>query len=282
MRFPIIELPGTGFVGLEERISSRHLAWFGIAFLVVLFVIPVFVLLLNSVNFEGGDPFRYYRSALGSVYLMTLLRTFYYALLTTVLSLVLAYAFSYYVAFKAEHPMVFLSLIALPLWIAIIIRYFGVALFFLPTGPFVQVFGSDFGVLFNTPGVILGLTSALLPLAILPIYNSLQAIDEEMIHASRVLGASQFTTVREIILPMSLSGIVAGTLFVFILAAGSFLGPAILGGPGDFLMANVIESTFGYNTDLSAALAVVFTVALLILVGVFNWFVNIGEVLGDL
>ena len=282
MRLPIIELPGTGSFGFEDRISSRHLAWFGIAFLVLLFVLPVVMLLLESMNFDGGDPFQHYRTALSSVYLMTLVRTFWYALLTTIFCLVLAYAFSYYVVFKASHPLLFLALIALPLWIAIIIRYFGVALFFLPTGPFVEVFGSDFGVLFNTPGVVIGLISALLPLAILPIYNSLQSIDDEYIHASRVLGASQLTTAREVILPMSLSGIVAGTLFVFILAAGSFLAPAILGGSGNFMMANIIESTFGYNTSLSAALAVVFTVALLILVGVFNWFVNIGEVLGDL
>lgn len=284
MRFGFLRLPETGVQSrLDGRITYRHLVGVGMAWLVLLFVVPVGLLLFESLNFGGeGGVFLNYRNALSGVWLMTLARTFYYALLTTVACLVLGYAFSYYVAFKTERRIVFLALVALPLWIAIIIRYFGVALFFLPTGPFVGTFGSDFGILFATPGVIIGLTSALLPFAILPIYNSLRSIDEEMIHASRVLGASQTRTVREVIFPMSLSGVVAATLFVYILAAGSFLAPAILGGSGNFMMANVIESTFGYNTDFGAALAVVFTVSLLILVVAFNKYVNIAEVLGDL
>lgn len=283
MRFGFLKLPNVESLSwLEGRGDARHLAGLGIAWLVVLFVIPVVLLLWESLNFDGGDPLVNYRRALSEVYLMTLGRTFYYALLTTIACLVLGYAFSYYVAFKASRPILFLALVALPLWIAIIIRYFGVALFFLPTGPIAQLFGTDFGVLFAIPGVILGLTSALLPFAILPIYNSLRSIDEEMVHASRVLGASQVRTVYEVIFPMSLSGIVAATLFVYILAAGSFLAPAILGGSENFMMANVIEATFGYNTGLSAAMAVVFTVALLIIVGAFNRYTNIAEVLGNL
>lgn len=282
MKAPIIEFPDTGVSWLEDGITSRHLAGFGIGFLVFLFVIPVALLLWESLNFGGGNPFEHYRQALSGVYVSTLLRTFYYALLTTIVCLVLAYVFCYYVVFKSERKLFLMALVAVPLWVAIIIRYFGVALFFLPTGPVAKLFGTDFGILFDTPGVIVGLTCALLPLAIFPIYNSLQSIDEEMIHASRVLGASQIHTVREVILPMSLSGIVAATLFVYILAAGSYLAPAILGGSGDFLMANIIERSFGYNTELAAALAVVFTVSLLIIVGTFNRYVNIAEVLGDL
>ncbi len=282
MRFGIVEFPDTPS-WLRGRITPRHLVGFGLAWLLFLFVVPVGILLLESLNFDGGGGlFANYRRAFSGVWMMTLARTFYYALLTTIACLVLGYAFAYYVAFKTERRIVFLALVAIPLWVAIIIRYFGVALFFLPTGPFVQVFGSDWGVLFNTPGVIIGLTSALLPFAILPIYNSLRSVDEEMIHASRVLGASQTRTVREVIFPMSLSGVVAATLFVYILAAGSFLAPAILGGPGNFMMANVIESQFGINTDFAATLAVVFTAALLILIIAFNRYVNIAEVLGDL
>lgn len=268
---------------IRDRITSRHLVGVGIAWLVFLFVIPVVVLLFESLNFGGGGGvFENYRSALSGVWLVTLARTFYYALLTTVACLVLGYIFSYYVAFKTERRIIFLALVALPLWVAIIIRYFGVALFFLPTGPVPMVFGTDFGVLFNTPGVIIGLVSALLPFAILPMYNSLQSIDDEMIHASRVLGASQFRTTYEVIFPLSLSGVVAATLFVYILAAGSFLAPAILGGSGNFMMANVIEQTFQYNIELGSALAVVFTVSLLILIIAFNKWVNISEVLGNL
>lgn len=293
MRFDIVTLPEFNPPEwAKDRFDARHLAGIGIAWLVLLFVIPVFMLLFQSLNFGEGGLFANYRNALAPVWLWTLARTFWYALLTTVSCLILGYIFAYYVAFKTTRRLAFLAFVALPLWVAIIIRYFGVALFFLPTGPWAELFGiSDSAVGFippansimhNTPGVIIGLTSALLPFAILPIYNSLQAIDEEYIHASQVLGAGRLRTFREVIFPMSLSGVVAATLFVYILAAGSFLAPAILGGRGNFMMANVIEDTFQYAQDTGAALAVVFTVALLILILAFNRYVNISEVLSDL
>lgn len=293
MRFGIVKFPDVDAPEwLEDRFDARHLAGVGIAWLVFLFVIPVFVLLFQSLNFGDGGLLENYRQATQRVWLVTLARTFWYALLTTVACLTLGYVFAYYVAFKAERRLAFLALVALPLWVAIIIRYFGVALFFLPTGPWAELFGVGEStvpivppanaIMHNTSGVIIGLTSALLPFAILPIYNSLRAIDEDYIHASQVLGAGRLTTFRKVIFPMSLSGVVASVLFVYILAAGSFLAPAILGGRGNFMMANVIESTFQYAQDTGAAMAVVFTVALLVLILAFNRWVNISEVLSDL
>ncbi len=260
----------------ERHLAARHLAVFGIAWLVVLFVVPVMLLFVESLQF-GGDRFGNYRRVFAGVWLMTLVRTLYYALVTTVLCLVLGYVFSYYVAFKTERRVAFLALVAVPLWVAIIVRYMGVALFFLPTGPVVQVFGTDFGVLFSARGVILGLTSALLPFAILPMYASLRSVDEELVQASRVLGAGGLRTAYAVVVPLSLPGIVAATLLVYILAAGSFLAPELLGGPGDFMAANVVgASGFG------AAFAVVFTALLLVLVGLFNRLVDLTTVLGDL
>lgn len=261
---------------IERRIAARHLAWFGVAWLVVCFAIPVALLLVESFEF-GGDLLSNYRRVFERVWLMTLVRTFSYALWTTVVCLPLGFVFSYYVAFKTKRRVAFLALVAVPLWVAIIVRYMGVALFFLPTGPVVSVFGTDFGVLFSARGVILGLTSALLPFAILPIYASLRAIDEETVAASRVLGASGPRTVYEVVLPMSRPGIVAATLLVYILAAGSFLAPELLGGPGNFMAANVV-GTSGFG----AAFAVVFTGSLLLIVAVFDRVVDITTTIGDL
>ncbi|MFB1062625.1 MULTISPECIES: ABC transporter permease [unclassified Natrinema] len=240
------------------------------------------MLFVESLNFGGGDLFANYRDALSGVYLETLGRTLYYALITTVVCLVLGYTIAYFIAFKAKRQFAMLALVLLPLWIAIIIRYFGVSLFFLPTGPVQQLFGTDFGVLFTTRGVVIGLVSALLPFAILPMYNSIQSIDDELIYASEVLGATPLYTLRTVIIPLSLSGVVAAALFVYILAAGSYLAPALLGGPADFMMANVIEQSFTYDLDLAATMSVVFTVTLLILIGLFNHYANISEVLSDL
>ncbi|THE64021.1 ABC transporter permease [Salinadaptatus halalkaliphilus] len=278
VRLPNVKPPSM----LRDRSMPKLLVMIGLGWLSLFFIIPVIVLLFESFNFGDGALLDNYRQALSGTYVRTLGRTLAYAFVTTVVCLILGYWISYYIAFKAEHKTLMLAFVLLPLWIAIIIRYFGVSLFFLPTGPVQQLFGTDFGILFSTTGTIIGLTSALLPFATLPIYNALQSIDEEYIHASQVLGATPLKTLRTVIFPLSLSGIIAGALFVYILAAGSFLAPAILGGPGDFMMANIIEQSFSYSIPLAAALSVVFTVALLILIGIFNHYANISEVLSDL
>jgi len=207
-------------------------------------------------------------------------RSFYYGIATTVLTLVLAYAFSYFLVFRTDMRRLFLVLVVLPLWIAYIIRYLGIQLFFSPTGPSVDFFGTDFGFLFSARGVILGMTVAYLPFAILPIYNSMNAIDQEHIHASRVLGAGSLRTVYSVILPLSLSGIVAAGLIVFILSSGSFLAPAVLGSSDNFMIANMIERSYTqlFNIELAAAISVIYTMILLALIVMFNSYVNLGEV----
>ncbi|SEH14975.1 spermidine/putrescine transport system permease protein [Natronorubrum sediminis] len=267
---------------LRKRVSARTLVGLGLVWLTVFFIVPVLYLLVESLNFGDGGLFTYYETALSGVYGETLVRTFLYAFLTTAICLVLGYLSAYYIAFKSKRAILLLSLVLLPLWIAIIIRFFGVRLFFISSGPVQQVFGTDFGFLFSRNGVILGLVCALLPFAVLPIYNSLRSIDDELINASHTLGASQLQTLRTVILPLSYPGIIAATLFVFILAAGSYLAPSFLGSSENLMMANRIADAQGYSVALASAMSVVFTGGLLILVGLFNHFANVSEVLGDL
>jgi ABC-type spermidine/putrescine transport system permease subunit I len=241
-------------------------------------------MMVTDLNFGNGPLLGNYADALSGVYLRTILRSFYYGLLTTAISVVLGFGLSYYIVFKSRMELLLLGLVILPFWVAYIIRYLGIQLFFSPTGPFVAVFGTDFGILFSTAGVIVGLTSALMPFAILPIYNSLNSIDEQYIDASYMLGAGRMRTLRSVIIPLSLSGIVAAGIIVFILATGSFLGPAILGGPQDTMVANLISETFrsAFNLPLAAAIAVIYTTVLIVVLVLFNSVVNIGEVLSDL
>ena len=269
---------------IEDRGSPRVLLAIGLGFLAFFFIVPILLLVWQSLTFDGEHLFEAYERALGGVYMNAILRSFLYGIVTTVVTLSLAYAFSYYVVFRTDRDRILLALIVLPLWIAYIIRYLGIQLFLSPTGPMVQSIGTDFGILFSTTGVIVGLTSAFLPFAILPIYNSINAIEENMIQASRVLGAGQLRTVYSIVFPLSLSGVVAAGLIVFILASGSFLAPAVLGGTGDLMIANMIERSFSelYNIQLAAALSVIYTVVLLVLLTVFNSYVNLAEVFANL
>lgn len=270
--------------GLQDRVTNRTLAAIGLGWLTVFFIVPLLLLAYASFNLDGGSVFANYRTALSGVYLNAIVRSFYYGIITTAISLVLAYALAFYIVFYAERKLLLLGLVILPFWVAYIIRYLGIQLFLSPSGPFVMVFGTNFGLLFSSAGVIIGLTSALMPFAILPIYNALDSIDEELIDASRVLGAGRIRTIISVVFPLSLSGVVAGGIIEFILATGSFLGPAILGGEGQTMIANIIAQTFntGFNVELASAIAILYTAILTAVLLVFNSVVNIGEVLGDL
>ncbi|MFC6989020.1 ABC transporter permease [Haloplanus sp. GCM10025708] len=264
--------------------TSRTLVVIGLGWLGVFFIVPLLMLAMTSLNLDGGAVWENYAVALSGVYISAIVRSFYYGLVTTAISLILAYALAYYIVFYSENERFMLGLVILPFWVAYIIRYLGIQLFFSPNGPFVDVFGSNMGLLFSTEGVIIGLTSALLPFAILPIYNSLKSIDQELINASYTLGAGSYRTLVSIIFPLSLSGVVAAAIIEFILATGSFLGPALLGGPGNTMIANIIATTFraGFNIELASAIAIIYTVILTTVLVTFNSVVNIGEVLSDL
>lgn len=266
---------------LQGRVSNRHLAYLGVGFVGVFFVLPIFLLIPESLNLGSSTPFESYRRAMDGIYVDAFVRSFVFGLVTTAVTLALAYLLAYYLAFATERVRIAMTLIIVPLWIAYIVRYFGILLFLSPAGPFANVTGIDPDLLFTTPAVIIGLANVYLPFAVLPLYNSLNAIDEALIDASRVLGANKWWTIAKVIFPLSLPGLVAAGLIVFILAAGSFLGPAVLGGPRQAMIANVIAQAFleNFNIQFASALAIIYTVLLVGFLVAFNTVFDLQEVL---
>lgn len=254
-----------------------------VGFLTLFLLLPIGLLVYNSLNF-GGALLENYRIALSGVYIEAILLSFVVAAVTTPILLVFAFGVSYYLAFVTTRTRLLLGLVLLPMWIAYIIRYLGIQLLLSPNGPVVGVFSTNFGLLSSTAGVVLGLVSAFLPFAVLPIYNSLSSLDENLIDASVIMGASRADTVVRVVLPIALPGLVTAGLLVFILCAGAFLAPAVLGGPSDLMIANMIQRSYTeiFNIQLAAALAVIYTSILAVLIVAFNSYLNIGEVLSDI
>jgi spermidine/putrescine transport system permease protein len=116
---------------------------------------------------------------------------------------------------------------------------------------------------------------------ILPVYVSVSTIDEDQIHAAKTLGATDFRAFREITLPQSLPGIVSGVLFVFIISAGAFLAPALLGGPSTRMIAPLIESVFiiDFNWPFAAALSFIYFALIAVLLYLFTRRVDLEEAL---
>lgn len=266
------------------KVESRHLAYSGLGIVFALFILPILFLFAESISYSSSDPFQSYTRAAQSLYMVAYVRSLYFGALTTIVTLTLSFVISYYLAFATKRVRVLLALIVIPLWIAYIIRYFGILLFLSPAGPLSSFLGVELDILFTTPAVIIGLANVNIPFAVLPIYNSLNSIEDELLNASRVLGAGQLRTIFHVILPMSVPGLIAAGLIVFILATGSFLSPAVLGGPDQRMIANLIAKFFleNYNVQFASALAVIYTALLVFFILVFNSVFNIQEVLSNL
>jgi spermidine/putrescine transport system permease protein len=126
-------------------------------------------------------------------------------------------------------------------------------------------------LLFTFAAVVIGLVHSFLPYMILTCYISLQAIDDSLLEAARSLGAAGPTVFRRILLPLSLPGILAGTILIFVPVIGSFMEPRILGGRGGFMLGNVIEDQFTvvFNWPLGAALSFILLAIVLLILAAF-------------
>ncbi|HZF35192.1 MAG TPA: ABC transporter permease [Candidatus Angelobacter sp.] len=156
-------------------------------------------------------------------------------------------------------------LIVLPFWSNGLVRTFSWTMVLRKDALldwFVRLFVPDapsLDLLFSYPAILIGLIHAYVPYMILTCYVSLQAIDDSLIEAARSLGASAFTAFRRIILPLSLPGLVAGTILIFVPVIGSFMEPEILGGKEAIMLGPIIERQFtaSANWPLGAALSFV-------------------------
>jgi spermidine/putrescine transport system permease protein len=199
------------------------------------------------------------------IYLTVLFRSMRIAATVTLLALVLGYPLAYYVSFHAaKRKDLLYQLVIIPLWASYLVRGYA----------WKTILGSD-GVLngflqhlhitqrpvefflYSPFAVILTLTHIYTPFTFLPIYASLEHVPRNLIEASHDLGASPWSTLRRVVLPLSLPGVLAGATFAFVLTLGDFLAPLLVGGPSGIMISNIVVSLFGaaYNWPLGAAIS---------------------------
>ncbi len=222
------------------------------------------------------------------VYARVLLRSFSAGAQTTVMALVLAYPTAYYLAQRRSGRTTLIFLILVPFWTSYLIRIFSWMLILMERGVInavlmgLGIVGQPLRLLFTPLAVVIGMTYSALPFAILPIYAVLSGINPDLVQAAKTLGANDLEAFAEVTLPLSMPGIMAGAVIVFIQGAGNFLAPAILGGTGADLMANVIAKRFleAFNWPFGSALAIVFLVTMVLLLLIVNKYVALGDIYG--
>jgi spermidine/putrescine transport system permease protein len=260
----------------RSRLAPYLLVAPGILWLLVFFVAPIITLAQTSVSGPDG-PWEAYGRALGN-YGTHFFRSLRYALSATLLALGLGYPLAYFIAFRAGRlKNLLLGLVVLPFFTTFLVRTFAWKTILNDGGPAVwllqrlHVLPEGGRLLDTTIAVVGGLTYNFLPFMILPIYASLERVDPRFMEAAGDLYASAITTFRKVTLPLSMPGVVAGTLLTFIPAAGDYVNSSLLGSRNTTMVGNAIDSRFLRVVDYptAAVLSVVLMASILLLVGLY-------------
>lgn len=229
----------------------------------VLFVIAPIVLIVyySFIGIEGNFTFDNYGKFFTSTYLTMTLSSFWYALLITFFSLAVAYPTAYLLT-KTKHKSLWLLLIILPSWINLLLKAYA----------FIGIFGTygivnavletigigNKQILFTDFSFVFVSVYIFIPFMILPIYNALEKMNPSLIYAARDLGASSWTTFRKVVFPLTLDGVKAGCIAVFIPALSLFMLTRLIAGNRVITLGTAIEQHFLVTEDwgMGATIAV--------------------------
>ncbi len=220
-------------------------------------------------------------------YRYILLNTLKIAAITTIVCAFAGYPVAYFVARSTtRHKVLLLLLLILPFWISYIIRTMSWINILGSSGALnsilmgLGVISEPLRLLYNEATVILGLVHFLLPFMILNVFVSLEGIDTSLEDAATSLGATRLQAFREVTLPLSVPGLAAGSLLCFVLAAGTYITPLILGGPRDAMFANLVYEAIitQLNWPLGSALSLLLLAVLSLVVLVYNRFIGMGQI----
>lgn len=238
--------------------------------------------------FQWGNYGKFFRDFF---YPSILLRTIRIALETVFLCIVMGYVPAYFFyRSRTRFKSFLLILIMLPFWISYIIRTLSWINILGDTGLInhflirAGILSAPLGMLYNEGSVLMGLIQYMLPFMILNIYVSLEGIDRSLLDAARSLGCTEWQAFREVTLPLSLPGVSAGCLLVFVLSAGTYLTPMILGGPRNEMIANLIFKRVVGTLDwpFGSAISVVLLLLLLTIVYTYNRYLGINQIFKSL
>ena len=277
-----------GLIHRHRSLTPYLLLAPGLAFLALFFLVPLGFLAhqsletQNPIDFTNSFTWAWlnYSDAL-STYDAQLIRSFEYAAIATAIALLLSYPLAYWIAFRGGRwKNLFLLMIIAPFFVTYLIRTLawetilsdqGLVVSFLRNVHLINVIGDNDRLLATPTAVVAGITYNFLPFMALPLYVALEQIDPRLIEAGQDLYASKVRTFLHVTLPLSMPGVLAGTLLTFIPAAGDFINAQLLGTPKQYMIGNVIQSKFLELTDYpsAAALSLLLMAVILALVAVY-------------
>jgi ABC-type spermidine/putrescine transport system permease subunit I len=269
-----LDLKSPGVEGLNEKslrtqaIQEQRLL-LSLATPAVLAVIAIVVIpvgWLFYLSFTGSDGqlslVNYQKMIEYKSYARTFVTTFEVSILTTLICILIGYPLAYFLAMLPERLAGFFMLaVLLPFWTSLLVRTYAWLVLLQKNGilnDFAMTIGlwdSPLKLVHNLTGTLIGMAHIMLPFLVLPLYGSMKKIQRDLMHAAANLGASPVQAFWKIYFPMSLSGMVAGSLIVFVLCLGFYVTPAVLGGGRVIMVATQITAILENQFDWGAASA---------------------------
>jgi len=256
----------------------------GMGWILVFFLVPCGIMLIYSFKprgvyggIEDGFTGEHYVRFADPLYLQILWRSIVQSLLCTALCLLIGYPVAWLIANAGRYKHLLTFLVVLPLWTSVLLRTFAVIFLLRDTGLVnttliaVGLIDEPITLLYTPFAVQVGLLYSYLPFMILPIYVSLEKIDPSLSEAAEVLGARPVARFFRVILPLSLPGVVAGSLLVFIPALGSYLPADLLGGAKHMMIGNLVQNQFTAARNWPFGSAVSFVMMTVVLLAVLAY-----------
>lgn len=242
----------------------------------LLFAVVPNVLVLFTSLLQPGDvelvrlqlSLSSYVDLFDTIYLKIFLHSFILAGACTLLCFIIGYPFAFIVARLPErYKGILLFLIIIPFWTSSLIRSYAIVAILKTKGILnslllaMGIINQPLHILYSTTAVLIGLVYSLLPFMILPLYANIEKLDMRLIDAARDLGANRYTVIVKIILPLTMPGITAGSMLVFLPAMSMFYIPDLLGGAKSLLVGNLIQNQFltARNWPMGSAVSIVLT-----------------------
>ena len=271
-----------------EKAESRRGFLIGLpayGYLVLFFAIPLVLVFVYSFASRSSTGLTVledwnldsYRRLLDPLVIEIFIRSFVLALVTTLTCLLVSYPFAYFIATRGPSVRnILLVLVMIPFWSNFLVRTYAWRVILGSDGLVSQIsqaFGGEpIRILFTNTAVLIGLVYGFLPFMVLPLYAALERLDWSLVEAARDLYADGWTAFRRVTLPLSMPGVVAGSILVFIPSLGAYVTPAILGGAKTVLMGDYIVSQFLAARNWPFGSALSFAVMFVMLVATIFYF----------
>lgn len=245
----------------------------GIVLILMLFLIPVGIVFQQGLFDPVFTTDHFVRFAKRGAYMRIFWNTLQVSAIVALACLLIGYPIAYFIVRQPAARRPFLMfLVLVPMWMSILARTYAWMVVLGREGIINQVLltlgviDDPIKMLFTTGAVYVGMVQIMLPILIVTCFSSMTEIDQSLLRAARIMGASPRKAFREVFLPLSAEGAITGTLIVFILSMGFFIVPALIGGRKETMMANVISGQVSQtNWGFAAALSIVLLAATLLI-----------------